>query len=66
MKRHELLKMHVRLPPDVHDWLAAQAERNQSSINSEIVRSVRDAMDRQVRAPSAVDCTSADLGRSWR
>jgi predicted HicB family RNase H-like nuclease len=59
MKRRELQKIGVRLPPDVHEWLSAQAERNQSSINSEIItRAIRDAMDRQV------DCTSADLGRS--
>jgi Arc-like DNA binding domain len=44
----ELLRMQVRFPPDVHQWLRAQAERNMSSINAEIIRCVRDAMDRQV------------------
>jgi predicted HicB family RNase H-like nuclease len=44
----ELLRMQVRFPPDVHQWPRAQAERNMSSINAEIIRCVRDAMDRQV------------------
>ena len=44
----ELLRMQVRFPPAVHRWLRAQAERNMSSINAEIIRCVRDAMDRQV------------------
>ena len=46
MQRRELLRMQVRFPPDVHRWLRAQAERNVSSINAEIIRCVRDAMDR--------------------
>jgi hypothetical protein len=58
MKQCEFQKIGVRLPPDVHEWLSAQAERNQFSINSEIIRSIRDAMDREA------DCISADLGRS--
>ena len=49
MQRRELLRMQVRFPPDVHRWLRAQAERNMSSINAEIIRCVRDAMDRADR-----------------
>jgi predicted HicB family RNase H-like nuclease len=39
----------VRLPSDVHAWPEAQAERNGSSINAELIRLVRDAMDRQAK-----------------
>jgi predicted HicB family RNase H-like nuclease len=56
LRRRELRKIGIRLPPDVHEWISAQAARNQSSINSESIRAIRDAMDGQV------DCTSADLG----
>jgi predicted HicB family RNase H-like nuclease len=58
MRRRELLRMQVRFPPDVHQWLRAQAERNMSSINAEIIRCVRDAMDRQV------PCTTPPHDRS--
>ena len=36
----------LRLPADVKDWIAAQAEKNGSSQNSEIIRAVRAAMER--------------------
>jgi predicted HicB family RNase H-like nuclease len=62
MKRRELQKIGVRLPPDVHEWLSAQAERNQSSINSEIIRAIRNAMDRQ--ADRQVPCTTPPHDRS--
>jgi predicted HicB family RNase H-like nuclease len=58
----ELLGMQVRFPPDVHQWLRAQAERNMSSINAEIIRCVRDAMDRQV--DRQVPCTTPPHDRS--
>lgn len=35
----------VRLPEDVREFLRAQAERYCSSLNSEIVRSVRQRME---------------------
>jgi predicted HicB family RNase H-like nuclease len=38
-------KFLVRLPQDVKAFIAAQAERNSSSQNSEIVRCIRDRMD---------------------
>jgi predicted HicB family RNase H-like nuclease len=53
MKRHELVSIHVRLPPDVHAWLVKQAEHNMSSINSELVRAVRAAMERQAPGTSS-------------
>ena len=48
MQRRELFRIAGPVPPDVHRWLRAQAERNTCSINAEIIRCVRDAMDRQV------------------
>jgi predicted HicB family RNase H-like nuclease len=47
MKRRELQKIGVRLPPDVHEWISARAERNRSSINVDVIRSLRDEMNRQ-------------------
>lgn len=38
--------MQVRLPDDVKAWLASQSEANQSSQNSEIIRALRERMDR--------------------
>ncbi len=36
----------ARLPTDLHAWLREQADRNGSSINSELIRSVRERHDR--------------------
>ncbi len=38
--------MQLRLPPDLKAWIQAQADKNLSSQNSEIIRSVRERMDR--------------------
>ena len=35
----------LRLPIDVIEWLRHQAERNYSNRNTEVVRTIRDAMD---------------------
>jgi predicted HicB family RNase H-like nuclease len=40
-------KFMVRLPEDAKRWIAAEARRNSSSQNSEVVRSIRERMDRQ-------------------
>jgi hypothetical protein len=45
-------KLWVRLPPDVKGWLESEAVRNVGSQNGEIVRALRERMD---RASSAVD-----------
>lgn len=42
--------MQLRLPPDLKAWIEAQAETNASSQNSEIVRAVRERMERQEAA----------------
>lgn len=38
--------MQLRLPNDVKDWLAQEAARNGSSQNSEVIRSIRERMER--------------------
>jgi hypothetical protein len=37
----------IRLPRDAKDWIKAEAARNGSSQNSEIIRAVRERMDRE-------------------
>jgi type II secretory pathway component PulC len=37
----------LRLPPDVKAWLDSHARHNASSLNSEIVRSIRERMARE-------------------
>ena len=39
--------LQLRLPTDLKAWVAAQAAKNASSQNSEIVRAVRERMERQ-------------------
>lgn len=36
--------MQLRLPLDLKNWLKAEAEKNGSSQNSEVIRAVRDRM----------------------
>lgn len=38
--------VQLRLPNELKAWIAAQADRNASSQNSEIVRAVRERMER--------------------
>lgn len=42
--------VQLRLPPELKTWIADQAVLNGSSQNSEIVRAVRERMDRQEAA----------------
>ena len=44
-KPHKALQL--RLPIDVKDWIAAQAKASGASQNSEIVRAVRERMERK-------------------
>jgi Arc-like DNA binding domain len=46
MSSRELPKIVVRLPRDVKDWLVVEAANNASSQTSEIVRAVRERMQR--------------------
>jgi predicted HicB family RNase H-like nuclease len=41
--------LQLRLPSDLKDWLALQAEKNGSSQNSEVIRALRAAMDRNTQ-----------------
>lgn len=40
-------KFVVRLPPDLKRWIALQAVYNSSSQNSEIIRCIRERMERE-------------------
>lgn len=39
--------LQLRLPPDMKSWIEEQAEANAASQNSEIVRAVRERMQRE-------------------
>ena len=39
-------QIKLRLPVELKDWIDWQAEKNRSSKSSEIVRSIRERMDR--------------------
>ncbi|KGJ07791.1 hypothetical protein [Paracoccus sphaerophysae] len=41
--------MQLRLPADLKAWIAAQSALNQSSQNSEVIRAVRERMDRETQ-----------------
>jgi hypothetical protein len=47
--------MQLRLPPDIKAWLTAEAERNVSSQNSEVIRAIRAAMVRAVEQPTTTE-----------
>ena len=38
--------LQLRLPSELKDWIAAQAVANVSSQNSEIIRAIRERMER--------------------
>lgn len=42
--------LQLRLPTDLKDWLKGEAEKNGASQNSEIVRAIRERMDRTTEA----------------
>lgn len=39
--------LQLRLPRDLKEWLSREAERNGCSQNSEVVRSIRERMERE-------------------
>jgi hypothetical protein len=41
----ELSRITFRMPVDVKAWLAQRSDRNCSSLNSEIIRAIRNQMD---------------------
>jgi predicted transcriptional regulator len=50
---NEMVRRTVRLPDDAAEFLRQQAEKHCTSQNSELVRSVRERMDRENASPSA-------------
>jgi hypothetical protein len=46
MQKSDWYRTVLRLPPDIKVFLGAQVELNASSLNSEVVRSIRQRMDR--------------------
>ena len=40
-------KLQVRFPADVKEWIEREAKRNANSQNSEIIRCIRERMERQ-------------------
>lgn len=64
-------KLMVRLPPDAKAWVAQEAEKFGNSQNAEIVRAIRERMDRAKaatgekfgdRAPAAAPSETALQG----
>ena len=54
----EIPRLMIRLPRDVKAWLGAQAVHNASSQSSEVVRALREKMDRhEVLAEEAQDAS---------
>lgn len=57
------VKMTVRLPVDVADYLREQAKRNFTSRNAEVIRSVRERMGvAETARPGAVSAPAASAG----
>ncbi|MDV3515168.1 Arc family DNA-binding protein [Stenotrophomonas sp. C1657] len=46
MSKSDDPQFKLRLPRDVRDWIGCQAAQNRSSKSSEIIRSIRERMDR--------------------
>lgn len=44
--RERYQQMQIRLPADVKAWIECQARENGSSQNSEVIRALRERMDR--------------------
>lgn len=45
--RSKTKQLQLRLPPDLKSWIEEQAEANAASQNSEIVRAIRERMQRE-------------------
>lgn len=52
-KKENTEAFFVRLPPDAKLWVVKQARKNGSSQNSEVIRAIRERMDRQAAGQSA-------------
>ena len=49
MQGDSMKQLQVRLPDDLKAWLAMQAQANGSSQNSEVIRAIRERMERTTR-----------------
>jgi predicted HicB family RNase H-like nuclease len=58
IRKHESANMLVRLPPALKAWIVEEAAKNCASHNSEIVRCVRERMERK-RAATGKDRAGA-------
>jgi hypothetical protein len=58
IRKHESANVLVRLPPALKAWIVEEAAKNCASHNSEIVRCVRERMERE-RAVAGKDRAGA-------
>jgi hypothetical protein len=49
-RKHDAIKVLARLPEEQKAWIKEQADRNMTSQNAEIVRSIRFRMESEQRA----------------
>ena len=47
IKKHQAAHVLVRLPPTLKAWIVEEATRNCASYNSEVVRCIRERMERE-------------------
>lgn len=52
-KKENTEAFFVRLPADAKLWVVKQAKKNGSSQNSEVIRAIRERMDRQAAGQTA-------------
>lgn len=52
-------KMMLRIPAEMKGWVEDQAKRNGASLNSEVLRCIRERMDRMV-GPSGAESRVGD------
>lgn len=43
-------RLMLRLPPDIKEWLETEAAKTGASLNNEVVRAIREKMDRAAKA----------------
>ncbi len=60
----DLACMRVRFSPEIRQWLAAEARRNASSMNSEIVRAVVERVERVATERKQRDAAAPIIGES--
>jgi hypothetical protein len=54
MEQHmEAIKFQLRLPPDIKIWLETDAQRNDRSMNGQVLAILRERMNQQARAEQA-------------